>query len=405
MSTDERMVEQHVARFDHFDPDVTRDPHRVYEVMRDRCPIARSDAHGGFWVVTRYEDLQRVARDWETFSSENPLIARAQMAPLEPGQKRLDATFLTMDPPDHEKFRGPVQPWFSPATIWKLEPQIRASAQRLIRGFVSGGRADLSYDYARPLAKETIAQHFGLTAEQMDRFETHSYNSMALEPAVSDAGHAGVADLLAELIEDRRRAHTGDVLSALLDMTVDDRPLTEEEISRTAFVLLAAGFETTMNTISTSLWYLAQHPQVRRELRAEPEISPLAVEEFIRLFAPLSSARTATRDAEVGGQAIRAGERLLLAFPSGNRDKSDFDHPNSLVLDREANRHLAFGYGVHRCIGLHLARLEIRIALEELLKAVPDFSLDPEREVGWTFGKTQAWGPTTLSVLFQTAPS
>ena len=393
----------YLAHFDHFDPDIEADPHRAYAVMREKCPISRTDAHGGFLIVSSYEGLNAVASDWETFSSESPLIARAEEhQEASKGQERLDRTFLTMDPPDHELHRRPLQSYFSPGSVARVESQVRRRAVDLIDGFVANGRCDLVDDYAKPLTMATIAQFFGLSKDEMDSFADYSYASMSLDPDESAKGREGTQRLLTGIIQKRRESTGDDVLSALINTTIEGRPLAESAIVRACFVLLSAGFETTQNAIATSLWYLAEHPDVRTRLvENEGRVKPVLVEEFLRLLAPLSSGRTATRDVVIEGKLIEKGDRLLLAFPSGNRDSCEFDQPDEFVFDRDRNRHITFGAGIHRCIGMHLARLEIRVALEQVLHDIPGYGLDPDRPVQWSFGRTQAWGARHLPVVFE----
>jgi cytochrome P450 len=202
----------------------------------------------------------------------------------------------------------------------------------------------------------------------------------------------------AEKVENRRAAPGDDLISYLINARIEGQPLEEKHILGTLRLLLIAGIDTTSSAIGSSLWHLSQHPGDRHRLVAEPALMASAVEEFLRAYAPVTAAREVVKDTEIGGCPFKEGQMVLLSFPAANRDPAMFDHADRVVIDREVNRHIAFGVGLHRCVGSNLARMEITVALEEWLRAIPGFHLDPSVAMKWSQGTVR--GPRRLPILF-----
>jgi hypothetical protein len=389
-SLDSQGVARLVQSFDHWDAELALDPQSVYRVLRDECPVAHSDQYGGFWVLSRHADIEAAARDTATFSSTSPSI------PLEIGMGGLPIPPLDQDPPEHTRFRQQLLPFFSPARTLSLEPLTRRVAAELVEGFKGAGGCDVAAAFARPVPIAVLAQILGVDPKDHELFT--AWTTAIIEDAAADpdkAAQAGV-DLYAYFVQllDQRRHHPGDdLLSFLLQADISD-----DKRLGCAILLLLAGIDTTWSTLGSMFWYLAGNPAVRHRIARDESVMMPAVEELLRAFAPTSVARITTRETTVAGQPIPAGCPVLLAFPSANADERAFSEPNRVDIDRSPNRHLAFGAGVHRCLGAHLARMELRVSLEEFLKRIPDFRLSGPDAVEWKSGPIR--GPRRLELIF-----
>ncbi len=386
--------------YDLFDPGYIADPASVWARFRAECPVARSDDHGGSWLPTRYDDIAAVARDVETFcSSEGVSVIEVadRKETLSQGSPPIDA-----DPPLHTWTRRLLLPAMSPQSVLSYEPGTRALCRSLIASFIDTGRADAAADYAQQLPVRVIGALLGIPEEDSDRFV--GWVRSILEFA-HDAERRRTATMeLAQFLHGEvaaRRAEPGtDLISQLVLAEHDGEPIDEALIVGEAALLLVAGVDTTWSAIGSSLFHLASHPDDRRRMVEDPDVWPQAIEEFLRFYAPVTMARTATADTEIAGCPVSAGDRVLLSFPAANRDETHFDDADRFVIDRAQNRHLAFGVGIHRCAGSNLARMELRVALEEWLTAIPEFELDDPSAVTWAGGQVR--GPRSAPVVFPT---
>ena len=285
----------------------------------------------------------------------------------------------------------------SPQSVASYEPGTRALCRSLIESFIESGRADAAADYAQQLPVRVIGALLGVPEEHSDRFVGWVRSIVEFGHDVERRGLAMVelAQFLQGEIADRLDPGT-DLISHLVLAEHDGEPIDEALILGESAILLVAGVDTTWSAIGSSLFHLASHPDDRRRMVEDPDVWPLAIEEFLRFYSPVTMARTATADTEIHGCPISAGDRVLLSFPAANRDEAHFDEPDRFVIDRAQNRHLAFGVGIHRCAGSNLARMELRVALEEWLAAIPDFEL--AGEVTWAGGQIR--GPRSVPVTF-----
>lgn len=346
------------------------DPYKHYAQMRATSPV-RFNPDLRVWEVYAYRDIQAALADPVTFSSD---ISALQ-------------TMVTMDPPRHTQLRRLVARAFSAKLIAALEPRIAEITDELLARVRTQGRMDLMADLAFPLPITVIAELLGLPAEDRERFRAWSV------PAIRAAemelqGQLPTPELLAtvaeltayldRMIDDREAAPREDLVSGLVHARVEGERLTREEINSTCRLLLIAGFETTTNLIGNVAQLLLTQPDALRQVQADPELLPAAVEETLRYQTPFKFfARKATRDVQLGGMPIRAGQQLILFNASGNRDESVFPEPERFDLHRgDEVRHLSFGHGIHYCLGAGLGRLEARIALNALFKLLPDVTLD-----------------------------
>jgi cytochrome P450 len=373
----------------------------VWDSLRDTCPVARSARFRNMAVPTRHADIEAVARDTATFSSRSPVAAAfASMA---------DFNFvvppISSDPPYHTGFRQLLLPFFAPRRIDALQLGVTEHADGLIDAFLDAGSCDGAKDYAQHIPVRVIARMLGVPDDDGEQFRTWIHQLLeqgALDIDSALAGLMGPYVYFTEEIE-RRRAEApeergDDLITFLLGARLDGRELDEHELFGGCLLLLVAGIDTTWSAIGASIWHLATHPDDQHRLRNEPDLWPTAIEELLRAYAPVTMARDIVRDGEIGGCPVHAGEPLLLPFPAANRDPAVFDRADEVVLDRERNRHVAFGVGIHRCLGSNLARMELRTALERFLHRVPPFTLADPGAVTWSTG--QVHGPRTLPLAF-----
>lgn len=386
--------------FSHYDPAYAADPVAVWREMRDTCPVGRSDAFRGMWVPVRHADIEAVARDTEHFSSRSPLVAEfGAMSDF-----GIEVPPISSDPPYHTGFRSLLLPFFAPGRIDALEPAIAAHADRRIDAFIDRGTFDGSADLAQHIPVAVIAGMLGIPDSDGDQFRTWVHQ--LLEVAPTDIGVAATNLIefhlyLQEQIALRREHPGDDLVSFLLGAELEGRPLTEQELFGGCLLLLMAGIDTTWSAIGASLWHLALHPEDQHRMRTDPSVWPTAIEELLRAYAPVTMAREVVADVELGGCPMKAGDPLLLPFPAANRDPEAFDDPDHVDLDRARNRHLAFGVGIHRCLGSNLARLELRVTLQRALDRIPPFHLADPTAVTWSRGQVR--GPRVLPLTFTPA--
>jgi cytochrome P450 len=385
--------------FDHLDAAFVADPYPIYEHLREHCPIAHTDRYHGVWIPTRYDDLAAIAHDHQRFSSRTILITDRAESPTDLG---FHAPPITEAPPYHTDIRRILLPLFSPAVVAEYEPITRTIASDLIDAFVDDSGCDAAAAYAQHVPIKVITRLLGIPDSDHAQFRDWIHRLVEQSPLASDSTYDAIIEIggyLSSHIEQHRTHPAHDVITHLLDARLpDDRLLTRDEILGVCILLLLAGIDTTWSAIGSSLLHLATHPDDRHRLRTEPDLIHTATEEFLRAFAPVTMAREVIEDTEIGGCPMRKGDRVLLPFPSGNRDPNAFDRPDDVVLDRQANRHFAFGVGIHRCLGSNLARMELRVAIETWLERIPEFELTDPDAVTWSAGQVR--GPRHLPVTF-----
>jgi hypothetical protein len=386
--------------FDVLDPRYVADPFGIWDDLRVTCPIAHTDRRGSNWLPTRYEDVTAIAHDIEHFSSLK--VAVIPFGPEEDGERQLEYGLppISSDPPLHTWTRRLLLPWFSHQRVESYVALTRELCQGLLADFVETGRADAAVDYAQQIPVRVIARILGVSSEMSDSFTgwVRDVLEFADDPARRSHGTEQLLGYFVAQLDLRRRSPGDDLLSELLHTEVDGAPLDDGIILGMAALVLIAGVDTTWSAIGSSLWHLATHPEDRERLVAQPDLMPTAMEELLRAFAPVTMARVVTADLEFGGCPMKEGDKVLMNFPAANRDPEVFDRPDAVVLDRAHNRHVAFGSGIHRCAGSNLARMELRVALEEWLHAIPSFALEEGREISWAGGQVR--GPRLLPVVF-----
>jgi hypothetical protein len=394
-------VEDWATDFDHTDPAWVADPYPIWADLRRRCPVAHTGRYGGTWLPVTHELVSEVAYDTEHFTSRSVVVSEDR-----PGPDDLPAPIglsppITSDPPFHALARGMLLPAFGPRAIAAVEPFTRDLCRELLAQTEGQLTFDAATEYARHIPVQVIVRFLGFPAEDADSFR--QFIRLVLEDVDTSAGDEEREAMFAELdaymdaqIDDHIARPRDDLTSFLIDAEIGGDKLSREHIRGTMILLMIAGIDTTWSAIGASLWHLAQHPGDRRRLAAEPELTGTAVEELLRAYAPVTMARLVARDFDFHGHPLKEGDWLLLPFPAANRDPAFFEDPDVVRLDRTQNRHAAFGLGRHRCLGSHLARMELRVAIEEWLARYPDFELADPAAVTWSGGQVR--GPRALPV-------
>jgi cytochrome P450 len=399
---DQKPVTDWVTDFDIFDPDYTEDPGPVWREMRQRCPIAHSQRWGGAWMSNRYDDVQALIRMVPQLSNRQPTVLPLpdDRDPLADYQADLFPP-VTQDPPEHGPYRRLLLPLFTARAVEAHRPFTEQLCNRLIDGFIERGACDAAEDYARQISPRVIAHLLGIDPQRADEFV--DWVQHFLEFGTSDFDvrtkyYRIIRDFFAEQVSKRREQPANDYISRLLAGDIDGEPLSDKEVVNMCILLLSAGIDTTWSTIGSSLLHFATHPDDRRRLAGEPGLLPGAVEEMLRFHAPVYAGRIALEDLDYGGVEIKRGERMILNLPAANRDPAAFENPDEAVIDREKNRHVSFGIGIHRCAGSNLARLEMEVALGTWFARIPEFELSDPEAVTWSTGQVR--GARTVPVTF-----
>jgi cytochrome P450 len=365
--------------FDLFDGSAGEGIYDLYQELSQQCPVAHSAKAGGFWLVTGYDEAISCLKMADVFSS-----ASGNAIPSVEGRAWLPAY---VDAPMHMKYRQDLNVLFSPQRVRPSEPDVRERARHYVKRIADNGHAELMKELCGPFPCSTFLIHLGAPVEDTEML-VHWKDTLI--GAIDDDA------LRQELVEDvlpamnryfdallsQRQADPNppqDVLTGLANARVGDRSYTREEMLRVCGFFVIAGLDTVTSVLSRVLWYLATHPDHLAELVADRSLIPEAVEEFLRYFAAVSTGRRVTRDIEFGGQQLAEGDWVMVSTVAASRDVGAFDNAMEVDFHRKSNKHLGFGAGPHRCLGSHLARMELKVALEAIVDLMPRFSLDPDR--------------------------
>ncbi len=383
--------------FDHTNEVWAADPYPIIDDLRERCPVAHTDRYGGAWLPTRHEDVAAIAYDTDRFSSRAIIMGNyrppREIAPMG------GAPPISSDPPFHHGARRLLLPAFAPQAIARLEPAARAYCDELLDALEGRDVVDAAGEYAQHIPVRVIADMLGFPREDADAFRVFVHDVLEGVNKPFETRIVGMEALFTYLstqIEDHVANPRDDLTSFLIDAEMDGVKLSPFHIGGTMALLLLAGIDTTWSAIGSSLWHLARTPADRERLVAEPELVPTAMEELLRAYAPVTMARLVKDDMDFNGCPMKADDWILLSFPAANRDPEMFEDADQVVIDREVNRHSAFGLGIHRCLGSHLARMELRVALEAWLARYPRFSLADPDAVTWSPGQVR--GPRHLPI-------
>ena len=390
----------HPPRVDLFDPAFKADPYPTYSELRSSAPVHRVTLPDGrgVWLITRYEDVLAVFKDGRFVKNWRKVLTPEQLAQIPPMpevMEPLSTNMLDTDPPDHTRLRALVSKAFTPRLIEQMRPRVQAIADTLLDAVQDRGEMDLIDDYAFPLPIIVIAELLGVPAEDRDRFREWSDAAVSgdasqeyLEKVLIPHMQA-FTDYLRQMFEEKRKNPGEDLISALVRADEAGEKLSEDELFGMVFLLLVAGHETTVNLIGNGVLALLQHPDQLEKLRDDPSLIKYAVEELLRYDGPVetSTERFAREDVRIGETVIPRGEMVLVVIAAADRDPDRFPDPDALDITRSDNKHLAFGKGIHHCLGAPLARMEGQIAIATLLRRMPELRLKGSPEsLSWRSG-------------------
>jgi cytochrome P450 len=380
--------------FDMFsDAALLKNPHgRILELLENAPPVFWTPRNGGHWMLLSHRANFEAARDTATFSSEvvPREIVNQFMASLPPGTPRIPQPRpISLDPPQHSAYRGPLQGAFSPKTMLALKDSIRALAAELIKKIKPLGRANFLAEVAEPMPVQVFLKMFGLPVERQAEYRELVKEQLA---ALNRSGQADmplrlqkVAAVMRDTLIERKNSPRDDLISLLWRSEIDGRATTMEEMEDYCVVLFIAGLDTVMNGIGHGVLHLATHPELQRELRANPKMITKAAEEMLRRYTFTVPPRRVAKDTVFQGVTMKAHDRAMLFLPAADLDRSVHSDPDRYEIDRESV-HIAFGVGPHRCLGSHLARIELQVLYEELLAGLPEFRLDRSQPLSYHGG-------------------
>lgn len=392
--------------YDIFDPDYVRDPAPVWKDLRERCPIAHTTRWGGSWLPTRYEDLQAMVRMVPALSSRSPAVVppspelRAELV-AEIKEYGTENPPITADPPEQIPYRRLILPFFSPKAVDAHRPFTEALCHDLIDRFIDKGTCDAAADYAQQIPPRVIAHMLGIDPGRGDEFTEWTRGALELgqlQPELRIKYRRVIREFFSELVAERRVNPTDGMVSKLIASEIEGEPLSDHTVIGMCNLLLVAGIDTTWSSIGSALWHFSGHADDRRRLAADPELFPTAIEEMLRYYAPVTMARKVTEPITMGEANFIPGDKVLLNFPGANHDPEMFDRADEVVIDRQRNRHIAFGVGIHRCAGSNLARMEMDLALRIWFERIPEFELSDPEAVTWVGGQVR--GPRSIPVTF-----
>lgn len=386
-----------IVDFDITDPALS-DPHDRLAELQEKTPVAYCSLHGGYWLVTRYEDAFEVTRNWEVFSSsENqvPQVIPDKSIPIQ------------IDPPDHRLYRQILNPLFSPPRMRALETAIRETTTQLIDAFAGRGSCDFVQEFAHPLTMATFVSLMGWPLADGERFTEWSEAILVGKPgappeedaAFRQAANEEVFAYFSTVIEERRGKGGTDPTSLIVNARYgDERPLSDDELQRMFWLLMLGGLHTVRGVLGFGLMHFTRNLQERQRLVEDPSLVGGAVEELLRLDAPVAAGRIVAQPVELNGVQMQPGDMVLVFLSAASRDPAEFTDPHRMQIDRSPNRHLAFSAGPHRCVGSHLARVELTTALQEIHRRIPDYRLDPDSSP--VLHHSQVRGVTSLPITF-----
>ena len=364
--------------FDPFDPKYFDDPYPHYRLLRDRAPVARREnatprVWPHYWMLTRAADVDAALQDWRTFSSARGTLIDTDIRLIPPNM-------FNMDPPRHDELRGILARVLTPLRVAALEEHVRAMTREVLDALVERERCDLATEFAQLVPTLTMCELMDLPKSDRQQFLKWNLDTLAGSDFTSSAALAAYDEMgayWADLVRERREGPGADLISQIVQRPPDGAELSDEEIAGFCSLLHDASQNTTMNMISNAAISLARFPDERRKLVREPGRWPRALEELLRHTSPVQGlARSTTREVTLHGVTIPAGDQVLVLYGSANHDERVFPDPERLDLDREVRNHWTFGQGIHFCLGNAVARLEVRVALEELLARIPDYVVD-----------------------------
>jgi cytochrome P450 len=382
------------ADFDYWDEDSLREPFPLYKEFRDaECPVARTEVNGGYYLVSRYEEVARVVQDNKTFISGGGISvpefpSEYSMFPVE------------TDRPLHQEYRRLLNDPLRPKEVAKLESTTRRLVNDLIDEFIESGECELNRDLASPLVTMIIAPFMGLDEKYWDQLKGSAFEMLYGED--KETASAEYFDFIRAQLDERRENPRDDFLTRVIEAEIKDgdetRPLNEHETLSVLWSLLLAATDTTTGLVVTSLWFLAKDPELKGRFVADRSLIERNLEEFVRLWVGPTLARTVAAPVTVGGVDMEPGDKVVFMLQSAGRDERVFENPDEFMFDRpNAGKHLGFGIGIHKCVGMHLARMQFKVMMEEIFRRFPDYEVTTDEPV-ITGGAT--WQVRTLPLRF-----
>ncbi|UIX29392.1 cytochrome P450 [Streptomyces sp. GQFP] len=384
--------------YDHYDPGFALDPHAEYATLRSKCPVAHTENYGGFHILSKYADVSEVLHDAARFSSW------PADTPPTPGHNRALIP-LEVDPPEHRRYRMIVDPLFRPKAIAHIADSVRTYAVRLVDGMLEKREFDFVTEFAQPYPSAVFLSLVGLDFSVERRDQLCAWAGTILHTTTDGVRHGDAEaqtaarlragkelnNFLRGLLDERLESPGDDIISVLVNARMaGQRKLEYKEILNFAYVLVLAGLDTVTTALGFSFMHLARRPDLQDRLAADPSLIPGAIEELLRYEPIVHMSRTVTEQCVIRDTQLRPGDRVVLPLASAHRDEDAFEHADELLIDREPDRTMVFGAGNHRCLGSHLARLEMTIAFEEILRRVPRFSLPDGARLAAHGGQTRS---------------
>ncbi|WP_420451139.1 cytochrome P450 [Ilumatobacter sp.] len=397
-STSADPVEDWVVDWDWLDPSWGTDAIDIWNAVREVTPMAMTERYGRAFMPVTMEAVSAIAKDTENFSSQWVSVAQ-------PDAVRRPAPPITSDPPHHQGHRRLLLPSFSPRQIEPMEDELREYCRELIEAIGGDETADAAAQYSQHIPVHGIAQMIGVPDSDAEVFRDWIHRNFQLAPRDNRVREEVTADMRAyfgDLLDARRDDPRDDLASLIEHAEIDGEPVDRELKLGYLLLLILAGIDTTWSAIGSGLWHLGTHPDDLARLRDVPFDDPLWLtmsEEVLRYYAPVTMGRRVVGDTVVAGCPVHAGDQVLVTFPAANHDPDAFERSDEFVIDREVNRHVAFGLGIHRCLGSNLARLEMEVAFQEWCAAFPEYRVDGSRETTWTSGQIR--GPRTIPVVLR----
>ena len=382
--------------FDHADPEYNAHVHEIWADLRVSCPVAHTDRYNGAWLPVTHADVTAIAYDTEHFTSRsvvvntNEVLAQAPIGGAPP---------ITSDPPFHQHARRLLLPPFAPKQIDPWEDDVRTLCNELIDSMGDADVVDAALQYAQHIPVNVIARMLGFPLEDADMFRGFVHDvieAVNVAPGARLSAFEKLDRYIDVQVQDHIDNPRDDLTTYLMNATIFDQPLSIEHVRGSIVLLLVAGIDTTWSASGASIFHLAGNAPDLERLNREPELWPTAIEEFLRAYAPVTMARMVAQDIEFHGCPMKKDEWVLLPFPAANLDPAEFERADEVLIDREVNRHAAFGLGIHRCLGSNLARLELSVAVETFVQRFPRFELADPATVRWSVGQIR--GPREMPV-------
>ncbi|BBZ70651.1 cytochrome P450 [Mycobacterium paraseoulense] len=369
-----------ITDFDHHSPEYAENSRSINASLRAQCPVAHTDAHGGFYVISRYEDVVAAAKDDETFASGHEVNGIGPLGVTIPPSP-VPMFPIEMDAPDYLPYRRLLNPLFSPAASKAWEPRVEKWIDICLDQVIETGSFDIVDDLANPVPSLFTCEFLGLPVEHWRDYAEVQHEIIYTPPEEQEQVLVRYLEVIGRVFgmitERRAKPEKDGLISTLVTTEIDGEPVPDEMVLSMVNLVMAGGFDTTTAVTANALIYLADNPQARQQLIDNPDMIPQACEEFLRYFTPQQGlARTVTKPVTVGEVELKPNDRVLLSWASANQDESAFDNPDEVVLDRFPNRHTTFGIGIHRCLGSHIARIELATMVRRVLARMPDYKVN-----------------------------